>query len=389
LKVLERYGFIARLESPSMRRQVHYELTPHGQSLVGLIGTIDRWSTRGHGAPEGRGNKPGQPPGSSADPPKTPTQTDGAGKRDARADREEVEGAFEVDLQLGFVTVAVHNLDASARAFASAFGMPVPEFLDARIAVPPDQTAVLRLCWFAFQSFRVGVAQPLEGPTPHRAFLDRFGEGIHHLGFSTTENLAQVIARLQQEGGTWTIGGPGVPYAQMDFRAQLGAALGISQPWTAAQARMRSVDASVGPEALARHRLTNIGIVVHDLEEARRAYGEVLGLGVSQIKTVDLSLPGVSIVSHGSARIAYLKQHGVALKLIEPQGPGPLQDFLDRYGNRAHHIGFEVGHHFPRAVARLEALGGTVILGRRELGYALVDLTKQLGVVLELSGAPG
>jgi catechol 2,3-dioxygenase-like lactoylglutathione lyase family enzyme len=245
------------------------------------------------------------------------------------------------------------------------------------------------LCWFAFQSFRVGVAQPLEGPTPHRAFLDRFGEGIHHLGYSTTENLAQVIARLQQEGGTWTIGGPGVPYAQMDFRAQLGAALGISQPWTAAQARMRSVDASVGPEALARHRLTNIGIVVHDLEEARRAYGEVLGLGVSQIKTVDLSLPGVSIVSHGSARIAYLKQHGVALKLIEPQGPGPLQDFLDRYGNRAHHIGFEVGHHFPRAVARLEALGGTVILGRRELGYALVDLTKQLGVVLELSGAPG
>src|SRR5262245_3891320 len=44
LRHLERHGFVARLESPVMRRQVYYELTPLGESLLSLIKTIDRGS---------------------------------------------------------------------------------------------------------------------------------------------------------------------------------------------------------------------------------------------------------------------------------------------------------------------------------------------------------
>lgn len=367
-----------------MRRQVYYELTPVGESLLGLIRTIERWSARGHAPPAaGRPTKHDTPAG-------TPARPRTIVARDAIAvSRDAIGSGFDPDLQLVFVTIAVHNIEVSAPAFAAAFGMSVPKFWDTEIPVPPDQRASIRLCWFVFPTFIVGLAQPVKGPAPHRAFLAKYGEGIHHLGFNTMQDVGQVIAQLVKKGGTWTLGGQGARYAQMDFRHLLGAAFGISPPWTNGPPNASGADLNIGGEALSRHRITNIGIVVRDLEEASRGYAEVLGLGVSQIKSVDLALPGVSIVSHGAARIAYLKQHGVAIKLIEPRGPGPLQDFVQRYGNRAHHIGFEVGHYFPLAVARLEALGGTVILGRRELGYALVDMTKTLGLVLELSGTAG
>jgi hypothetical protein len=207
------------------------------------------------------------------------------------------------------------------------------------------------------------------------------------LGFTTDRSVDYVVAQLAKKGGIWTIGRKGMRYATVDFHHQLGAAFGITRPWpSGAPEAAVGVDADAGPAALGRHRITNIGVVVRDLEEASHQYGEVLGLGVSPIKSVDFALPGVSIVTHGAARIAYLKQRGVALKLIEPGAPGPLKEFVERYGNRAHHIGFEVGGHFSPVLAHLEALGGTMILGRRELGYALVDLTKSIGIVVELSG---
>ena len=37
-------------------------------------------------------------------------------------------------------------------------------------------------------------------------------------------------------------------------------------------------------------------------------------------------------------------------------------------------------------LARLEELGGRILLGRRDLGYTLVDFSDAFGLVLELTG---
>jgi DNA-binding HxlR family transcriptional regulator/catechol 2,3-dioxygenase-like lactoylglutathione lyase family enzyme len=377
---LARHGFVARLESPVMRRQVYYELTPLGESLLSLIKTIERWSARDPTTP-----RPARP--RKAD---VPVSSRTAPAQDARGARRAGDAAFDPALQLAFVAIAVRDIETSARTFAKAFGTQVPPLVDAKIGVPPNQNAVIRVCWFSFPTFMLALAQPVTGPAPHRAFLAKFGEGIHHLGFSTTQDMDKVITELAKRGGTWSLGAQGAPHAHVDFRSELGAAFGISQ-WNDGVPQRAAVTAqpTSAPDALSRQRITNIGIVVRDLDEASSRYAEVLRLGVSQIKSVDLALPGVSIVSYGAARIAYLKQHGVAIKLIEPSGPGPLQDCLKRHGNRAHHIGFEVGRYFSSAVAHLESMGGTMILGRRELGYALIDMTKTLGITLELSGTAG
>ena len=101
---------------------------------------------------------------------------------------------------------------------------------------------------------------------------------------------------------------------------------------------------------------------------------------------MDLALPGVALVSHGAARIAYLRLSGVVIKLIEPLSEGPLAQVLQRHGTRAHHLGFDVGRAFPAVLARLEELGGRIMLGRRDLGYTLVDFSDAFGLVLELTG---
>src|SRR5258706_8470373 len=46
LRALETEGIISRLESPAIRPQVDYELTPIGRSLARFVGDLNRWLER-------------------------------------------------------------------------------------------------------------------------------------------------------------------------------------------------------------------------------------------------------------------------------------------------------------------------------------------------------
>jgi 4-hydroxyphenylpyruvate dioxygenase-like putative hemolysin len=54
--------------------------------------------------------------------------------------------------------------------------------------------------------------QPLEGESPQKEFLDRKGEGIHHLAYDV-ENLEEEVTKLTKQGfnvlrnGNWQGGG--------------------------------------------------------------------------------------------------------------------------------------------------------------------------------------
>lgn len=66
--------------------------------------------------------------------------------------------------------------------------------------------------------------QPLEGDTTYKEFLEKRGEGIHHLGVFV-ENMDQEVSRLKEQGiGVIQSGRfPGGGYAYMDTEEQLGA----------------------------------------------------------------------------------------------------------------------------------------------------------------------
>jgi methylmalonyl-CoA/ethylmalonyl-CoA epimerase len=88
-------------------------------------------------------------------------------------------------------------------------------------------------------------------------------------------------------------------------------------------------------------------------------------------------------------RIATMSVGGVHLEIIQPTGPGPYQDFIDKHGEGLHHIQVKspdnaaLREHLDEAgLPRL--MSGTVDIDDEDsLDYVLHDATKSLHLLVE------
>jgi catechol 2,3-dioxygenase-like lactoylglutathione lyase family enzyme len=136
--------------------------------------------------------------------------------------------------------------------------------------------------------------------------------------------------------------------------------------------------------------ITQIGLVVKDMEKSIDAYCNILGLPrpeviitdeYSQAKTVYRGKP-----SYARAKLAFFNMGQVQIELIEPVGePSTWKEALDANGYSVHHIAFQVkdtpavvdylaGHDIPM-VQQAHYPGGM---------YTYLDSQEKLGVILEL-----
>jgi len=141
---------------------------------------------------------------------------------------------------------------------------------------------------------------------------------------------------------------------------------------------------------LGTDKVTQIGIVVKDIEKKRAEWAKLLGVaeppiiqtsGFEEAQTYFEGQP-----SEATARLCFFNLGQVAIELIQPDGrPSSWQDHLDRHGESVQHIAFEVPA-MKTARANLDAEGirtnqfGEYTGGR----YAYVDSLNQLGVHIEL-----
>jgi methylmalonyl-CoA/ethylmalonyl-CoA epimerase len=79
-------------------------------------------------------------------------------------------------------------------------------------------------------------------------------------------------------------------------------------------------------------QIDHIGIVVKDLDKAMKIYTEGLGLIVKSVEQSE----------EFQVKIAFLPVGEVLVELIEPIGPGGIQDFLKEHGEGLHHICYRV-----------------------------------------------
>lgn len=93
-------------------------------------------------------------------------------------------------------------------------------------------------------------------------------------------------------------------------------------------------------------KIDHIGIVVKDLDMAMKVYAEALGL---EVKMVEQS-------EEFNVKIAFLPVGEVLVELLEPTGPGMVQDFLTQRGEGIHHICYKV----PDINKALEEVGKTL-----------------------------
>lgn len=136
--------------------------------------------------------------------------------------------------------------------------------------------------------------------------------------------------------------------------------------------------------------VTQVGIVVQDIEAKARAWAEVLGLPVPEIMITDTYERAQTEYngkpSNARAKLAFFHLGQVDLELIEPIGkPSTWQDQLDEHGDSLHHIAFEIKG-MSEKVAYLEAKGLPLVQRGEYLGgrYAYINGNAQLGAILEL-----
>ena len=136
--------------------------------------------------------------------------------------------------------------------------------------------------------------------------------------------------------------------------------------------------------------VTQVAIIVRDIEAKSRAWAQVLGLPVPAVIVTDpVDLAQTEYrgqPSSARAKLAFFQLGQVSLELIEPiGGPSTWQEHLDAHGESLHHIAFQI-QGMRDKLAYLDANGIPLVQRGEYKGgrYAYADGTKELGTVLEL-----
>ncbi|WP_339269607.1 VOC family protein [Paenibacillus sp. FSL R5-0744] len=141
---------------------------------------------------------------------------------------------------------------------------------------------------------------------------------------------------------------------------------------------------------LGNHFVTQIGILVNDVEKVSTAYAEFFGLKKPEIIVTDTEDVAQTrhngVATQARAKLAFFDMGSLQLELIEPDHePSTWRDYLNEHGEGPHHIAFLV-EGMKEKIMLLEGKGfplqqkGEYTGGR----YAYMDTFKELKVIVEL-----
>ena len=149
------------------------------------------------------------------------------------------------------------------------------------------------------------------------------------------------------------------------------------------------------PESLIESKvITQIGIIVRDVEAKARAWSEVFGMPMPEIKVT----AGYEVTkaqyegqpTHARVKQAFFHFQNIDIELLEPLGePSTWMDQLNEHGESLHHIAFKVGtiDQMMEQLPAFEAAGMKVIQRGDWLPngrYIYLDSVEKLGGILEL-----
>jgi catechol 2,3-dioxygenase-like lactoylglutathione lyase family enzyme len=141
-----------------------------------------------------------------------------------------------IDLQkLCQVCIVVRDIEASAKRYSELFGVAMPEIfstpsVDIAHTVFQGETTPTRarLAVFHVGSMVLELLEPDDEPSSWRDFLEKHGEGVHHIGFGV-DDLPETLRVLGDQGITERHSGdyPGGRYVTVDSAQQLGVLLNL------------------------------------------------------------------------------------------------------------------------------------------------------------------
>lgn len=141
---------------------------------------------------------------------------------------------------------------------------------------------------------------------------------------------------------------------------------------------------------IASKSLAQVAIVVKDINAARNAWAELLGIQVPEVSIAESNSARpthyMGRSTDAKAKLAFVTLENIQIELIEPMGgKSTWQEYLDKHGEGIHHIAFQVKG-IDGVEKRFEMQGNpTVQRGGWDGGaYSYIDASKNLGCILEL-----
>ena len=148
-----------------------------------------------------------------------------------------------------------------------------------------------------------------------------------------------------------------------------------------------------GKPLLGTNKIAQLCFVVKDVEEARDAFCNMLGVEKSTI----LESPDPEIVkvkfkgepTDAINRFTFIDTPRIQIELVEPDtsSPSTWQEHLEKYGESAHHIAFWVDSVDEKKALLNEVGFPTIQEGLFFDGggqYAYMDTTSEYGIIIEL-----
>ena len=295
-----------------------------------------------------------------------------------------VDLSAEKIVQFGLV---VKDVEKVAKRFSEVFGMSPWKFYDFR----PTQIILhdkplgdagclikVAIAHMGGRSFKL--LQPISGPSTYKNFLQKVGEGFHHISLGTVLDYDRIVEALQKAGiGIEMQGrlGKTTPFTILNTVEDLGCYIELIRPsWKDVESNMALtlVHEYQGPGIInmdkplfsGGKRIIQVGIVLKDEKKAARRYWQLLGIGPWRItpgpkKTEAFldekpvppeGLPGL----HNDAAFAYLGD--IQFELLKPaSGPSCHRKFLDKYGNGIQHVSFGRQADYDEVIAALKKAG--------------------------------
>jgi len=102
-------------------------------------------------------------------------------------------GDEHAETGIAHIGVAVNDLDASIVLFRDIFGVNASEIRES----PKDR---VRGAMLDFGNARIELIQPTAPDTAVAKFIERRGEGIHHIAFHAPEGVGATLDRLKAQG---------------------------------------------------------------------------------------------------------------------------------------------------------------------------------------------
>ncbi len=136
------------------------------------------------------------------------------------------ESLFSKFSKVDQIGIVVKDMEATMKFYERMFGIDPFPTVESNI-----NSAKLKIGLFQLGEMQIELIQVLEGETIHSKFIEKRGEGLHHLGFFV-EDIEKELARLEKRGvkvlerGTFL---GVVEFAYLDTEKSLGVVLELIQ----------------------------------------------------------------------------------------------------------------------------------------------------------------